>query len=131
MMEMSRRLSLPLPDGCLADLRQWARIWMQRDPVEGVDQESVLLLLTELVSNSIRHGSGPVDVDLGRNSHGLVLGVRDRSDLMPGRQPASADAEGGRGLFVVDALATRWWVSSHRLGGKTVWCEFATVLATR
>jgi hypothetical protein len=35
------------------------------------------------------------------------------------------DAEGGRGLFPVDALSKQWDIYRPRNGGKVVWCELA------
>ncbi|WP_313881806.1 hypothetical protein [Streptomyces silvisoli] len=37
--------------------------------------------------------------------------------------PAAADADGGRGLFLVEALASRWGVSERTWPRKTVWAE--------
>lgn len=125
MTEGRRRLLPPFPAVSLSDLRRWAVSWMDQHPTFGVDPDYVVLSMNELVTNSIRHGSGPVDVALAENSRHLRLGVSDGSDDLPLQPAAGINAEGGRGMVVVDRLTTRWGV--HRLhgGGKTVWCEFA------
>lgn len=42
---------------------------------------------------------------------------------MPARQNPSLDATSGRGLLLVDELATRWNVYRPPVGGKVVWAE--------
>ena len=91
----------------------------------GVDEdrlEALRLLVSEMVSNSIRHGQGSRTVDvriwLGRRS--IRLEVEDRG---PGFRRPRGDPEsgGGWGLVIVDRLAQRWGVRS---GPKTtVWLE--------
>lgn len=90
-----------------------------------VDEEQLevlRLLVSEMVSNSIRHAEGSrsveVRVRLGRRS--IRLEVEDRG---PGFRPprAAPSASGGWGLVIVDRLARRWGVRS---GPKTtVWLE--------
>jgi len=50
----------------------------------------------------------------------LVIHVWDGNSQMPERRDAAPDAEGGRGLLLVDALGTDW--GAYRKGsGKVVW----------
>lgn len=51
------------------------------------------------------------------------LWVKDRSSAWPRRRPPGESATSGRGLLLVDAVATRWGVEP-RGDGKAVWCEF-------
>ncbi len=117
---------MPLAAGCLADLRRWARSWMEQHPTDGVDPDIVVLSMTELVTNSIKHGSGPVEVHLNADSDNLVLIVSDCSEQLPRRHDTPVDAETGRGIQILESLATRWGVQPEPGGGKTVWCEFAS-----
>jgi two-component sensor histidine kinase len=96
---------------------------MDHNP-SGVDPDSVLLALTELVSNSAKHGTGPVDVSMRREPRHLWLGVTDRSDRLPMQPPTGDDLEGGRGIALLDVLATSWGVRLRRPTGKTIWCRF-------
>jgi anti-sigma regulatory factor (Ser/Thr protein kinase) len=78
------------------------------------------LLLTELVTNALRHAHGR---DIGvrilvRDDH-LVIEVIDGSPLVPVPRCAGPDDESGRGLFLVEALADTWGVSPD---GTTTWC---------
>src|SRR5215210_3062889 len=96
----SQRLTLPPAAGCLADLRRWARSWMEQHPTDGVDPDIVVLSMTELVTNSIKHGSGPVEVALNGDSDNLVLSVSDCSEQQPRRHDTSVDTETGRGIQI-------------------------------
>jgi anti-sigma regulatory factor (Ser/Thr protein kinase) len=122
----SQRLTMPPAAGCLADLRRWARSWMEQHPTDGVDPDIVVLSMTELVTNSIKHGSGPVEIQLNGDSDNLVLIVSDCSEQLPRRPDTPVDAETGRGIQILESLATRWGVQAEPGGGKTVWCEFAS-----
>jgi anti-sigma regulatory factor (Ser/Thr protein kinase) len=52
----------------------------------------------------------------------LLIVVWDASPLPPVRMStASADAENGRGLLLVETLSTRWDFFTHQHGGKVVW----------
>jgi len=117
---------MPPAAGSLAELRRWARSWLEQHPTDGVDPDGVLLSMTELVTNSIKHGSGPVDVRLNTECDQLVLAVSDCSDQPPRRPDTSPDTETGRGIQILETLATRWGVQPEPGGGKTVWCEFAS-----
>lgn len=117
---------MPPASGALAELRRWARSWLEQHPTRGVDPDNVVLSMTELVTNSIKHGAGPVHVELTEDTDNLVLIVSDTSEEMPLRPEASLDVETGRGILILDSLATRWGVQPEPGGGKTVWCEFAS-----
>ncbi len=121
----SQRLTMPPDAGSLAELRRWVRSWMEQHPTDGVDPDIVVLSMTELVTNSIKHGSGPVEVELRCHSDTLVLVVSDCSEQLPHRPDTSAETETGRGIQIMESLATRWGVQPEPGGGKAVWCEFA------
>ena len=124
MAKWQRQIVRPMPDGGYHAIRLWALSWMQTHPVLGVDVDDVQLALTELVSNAILHGSGPVDVELVTEARSLRLNVSDSSDVMPHKPPASGHRSGGHGLLLVDKVATSWAANPLPAGGKTVWCEF-------
>ncbi|MFF0074004.1 ATP-binding protein [Streptomyces sp. NPDC005494] len=93
-----------------------------------VDVDDVLLCVSELATNALIHGVPPgrgfrVHVTWG---HVLRIEVHDSGD---GRvrevEGPAPEAEWGRGLVLVGALADAWGVG-ERKPGKTVWCEFAT-----
>jgi serine/threonine-protein kinase RsbW len=81
------------------------------------------LLLTELVANCVRHARSPMQIRLTVEHDLLRAEVRDGSALNP--LPREPDEHGGRGVLILDALASRWGVFGHPGAGKTVWFELA------
>ncbi|MEU5576925.1 MULTISPECIES: ATP-binding protein [Streptomyces] len=88
------------------------------------------LLVSELVTNSLRHASGPIGVRLVRPADPLGTLLVEVSDPLPDpplARAAAPDDEGGRGLQLVARSARRWGTRQGRTGrtGKTVWFELA------
>ncbi|MFB6815325.1 SpoIIE family protein phosphatase [Streptomyces sp. NPDC056347] len=79
------------------------------------------LVLSELVTNAIRHAGGPVEVRLIRAKQ-LTCEVSDPSATQPRMRRALLTDEGGRGLYLVAQLTTRWG-SRYTRHGKTIWAE--------
>lgn len=92
-------------------------------PAERLD--TARLLVTELVSNAVRHGAGPVLLALAASGDRLRVGVEDDSPSMPVMVSAPVGAQGGHGLHLVADLASRWGVARRDAGrpGKRVWFE--------
>lgn len=87
----------------------------------------VLLLVTELVTNAVRHGQPgrerPVRVLVAGSSKRVRVEVVDAGpgfDAVP-RRPGN-DATGGWGLYLVQRIADRWGVLPAA-SGCCVWCE--------
>lgn len=83
--------------------------------------DSAQLIITELVSNAVRHAGTEVDISVSLLQRYLRLSVRDGSRELP-RHNTSEDPlrEEGRGLTVIAALATGWG-STPTKDGKVVW----------
>jgi len=79
------------------------------------------LILSELVTNAIRYGSGPIQVRVLRDRT-LICEVFDGSSTSPHLRYAATTDEGGRGLFLVAQLAERWG-TRYTLAGKVIWAE--------
>ncbi|MGW2741373.1 sodium/proline symporter PutP [Streptomyces sp. NPDC001450] len=81
------------------------------------------LIVSELVTNAIRHATGPVCLRLIRD-RGLICEVSDASSTSPRLRHARTTDEGGRGLFIVAQLARRWG-TRYTTTGKIIWTEQA------
>jgi len=81
-------------------------------------------LLTEVVTNAVLHAGTPLRVVLERDaaSGRLRCEVTDGSSVRPRVRRHSAEATTGRGLQLLESVATSWGVQSAG-GGKTVWFE--------
>ena len=89
--------------------------------------EDLRLLVTELVTNGVRHGSsrGAVEVTVAVDDSRVRVEVSDcgRGFSPPEAPMPRADGSGGWGLQLVDRVATSWGV---HVGGTTcVWFELA------
>ncbi|WP_159765888.1 SpoIIE family protein phosphatase [Streptomyces sp. HM190] len=79
------------------------------------------LMLSELVTNAIIHGSGPIRVRLLRDRC-LICEVSDTSNTAPHLRRAASTDEGGRGLFLVAQLAQSWG-TRYTPEGKVIWAS--------
>lgn len=85
---------------------------------------SVELVVSELVTNAARHSEDALEVALERLPDRVRVAVTDSSHRLPvGGAPVEEDATSGRGLMLVEAVASRWGVESSGLS-KQVWAEF-------
>lgn len=90
----------------------------------GEPGDTAALLLSELVTNALRHGSPPgreVAVTLHHSDGLFRLEVEDAGDYLPRPRTPDLDDECGRGLALVAALADDWGVVPRRGPGKRVW----------
>jgi len=88
--------------------------------------DDVQLLVSELVTNAVVHAGSEAQVAVRLLPDALRIEVVDRGGDAPlpseVRPPSSPGAESGRGLFLVESLATTWGVERIE-GGKSVWFE--------
>ncbi|MFG2452777.1 ATP-binding protein [Streptomyces sp. NPDC048512] len=84
--------------------------------------DTVELLVSELITNSVRHTPGPIRLTLQTQNGRLRCEVEDVGFSEPVRSPVAEDAESGRGTELLDILAGAWGcIPTTR--GKTVWFE--------
>jgi anti-sigma regulatory factor (Ser/Thr protein kinase) len=88
------------------------------------------LLTDELVANVVRHVGSPMTVRATSEGGMIRVEVDDPSTEPPLLQRPESDGARGRGILLVDALATRWG-TDIRSDGKTVWFEIDVSTATR
>jgi anti-sigma regulatory factor (Ser/Thr protein kinase) len=90
--------------------------------------DSVVLVVSELVGNAIRACGDhvPLVVEVYLTSYGIAVNVHDPEPAaLPRRRTTAVDsdeAEGGRGLAIVDLLAPGWHVRRSAIG-KQVRCR--------
>jgi anti-sigma regulatory factor (Ser/Thr protein kinase) len=90
-------------------------------------EENAILLVSELVTNAVRHAGGTYAIALDLEAAGtwLRIEVQDADRHWPRpRVPAGFD-ESGFGFVLVDALAAKWGVRETATG-KAVWAELDT-----
>lgn len=80
------------------------------------------LLTSELVTNAILHAQSEIELSVSMTPDAIRIDVADHSAAMPSRRDAAEEDTSGRGLGLVEALATSWGVD-ERPGGKSVWFE--------
>ncbi len=92
--------------------------------------DAAALVVSELVTNSVRHAREPrghlIRTRFERLRDGVRIEVHDASDRKPEHREASSYAESGRGLALVELItAGRWGVSDREGIGKMVWAVCA------
>ena len=83
-----------------------------------------VLAASELVANSLQHGTPPMQLRLRRTNRRLIIEVTDGDDHLPRRRRAEPGDEAGRGISIVATIASAWGSRRTPGGGKAVWCEF-------
>ncbi|MFF3907301.1 ATP-binding protein [Streptomyces sp. NPDC001848] len=106
-------------------LRTHLSLWGLHDVVDAAE-----LCVSELVTNVIKHvGRGtPTTLAVSANDAHVRIEVRDPDPrALPTLLDTGVEAESGRGMALVDALADRWGVQLFA-DQKVTWCELATTL---
>jgi serine/threonine-protein kinase RsbW len=118
-----RRRMFPGRADQIAHARDFARRALGVCPV----LDEAVLLVSELTTNALEHtatgDAGRFQVTVYQGEAALLIAVKDDgSDQIPLPSPADALAEGGRGLTLVELIASRW---GHCSGehGRTIWFE--------
>ncbi|PKV83012.1 ATP-binding protein [Streptomyces sp. TLI_146] len=120
---------LPLDPGSAGAARGYVHAFLggaRRDALE----EDSLLIVSELVTNAVRHGAGPVwfclrhvtQSDGAEALHVLVGDHGSGCDRDAGATVEATDSTSGRGLCIVDALASSWG-STQAQGHHIMWAS--------
>lgn len=116
-----KSLSLPADPAAVVQARRFAtRACGDFGMAEAGDV--VALLVSETVTNAIKHADPPVELRLHREGDRLRVEVCDRSPRRPVVRAYDPDRESGRGMELVEALADTWGVRGCN-PGKVVWFE--------
>lgn len=116
------RIRLPTEAASVPNARRFLvgvlRSWRMPEVVEG----DVGLLASEVVTNAVRFSTSPVTVIVRYDGQVVRLEVGDGSRALPRVRQPDADEVTGRGLLLVESLASAWGVSPT-VDGKRVWFE--------
>jgi anti-sigma regulatory factor (Ser/Thr protein kinase) len=93
--------------------------------------EPAVLVLSELMTNSVQHARSPrtypIETRYVRGVSEIRIEVHDAGGGRPEPRTAAVDDETGRGLTLVEVLTGgRWGVSGNGSAGKTVWAFIGT-----
>ncbi|MFF1453205.1 ATP-binding protein [Streptomyces sp. NPDC058274] len=116
--------TFPAEPGAVRTARALVRTQLGTWGLDGLS-DITALLVSELVTNSLRHATGPIGVRLTRPADvpdALLVEVSDPLPDPPRERAADADDESGRGLQLVAGSSRRWGTRPGD-SGKTVWFE--------
>ena len=102
--------------------RWWLGDLLRRHHLEH-DLHDAVLLASELATNAVLHARSAFEVAVSTDDDHLRIEVSDNDPGVPQVQWVPAGATSGRGLLIVETLASAWGVSPTEGGGKTVWFE--------
>jgi hypothetical protein len=93
--------------------------------IHGDAVEVARLLVSELVTNAVLHARTELTLSLDRTGSVVRVQVEDGNPRLPVLRTHGSDASTGRGLRVIDKMASSW--GTHTIeGGKVVWFEIQT-----
>jgi len=113
-------VSLPADARSVAAARMLLRTAL--DGHQSAAVEDAVLMISELVTNAVRHTRDVVLVLVTLHSATLRVDVSDNDHTMPVAPDAEHNATSGRGLRIVEALADHWGITPTA-DGKTIWFE--------
>jgi anti-sigma regulatory factor (Ser/Thr protein kinase) len=94
--------------------------------LEGLECQELIddaaLVVTELATNAVVHARSAFTVTIGCSGGAVRVEVSDGSRALPSVRTPSLRARGGRGLFLIDTVASTWGVL-HTGAGKIVWAQ--------
>ncbi len=103
--------------------RRFTRRTLRSWGVPGDDIDTVLLVVSELVTNALVHTDGKVRLDLTLVGGRMRVAVADASPRSPAKPTSIGwEATGGRGILLVEAMSAAWGTLPVS-GGKQVWSE--------
>ena len=102
--------------------REWVRLHLEAWNLHGLIGDAELLV-SELVTNVVRHVHEPMVLCFSRRGNTVRMDVGDPSPAEPVVRLPDPDREGGRGVPLIASVAARWGTVTHPGDGKTVWFE--------
>jgi len=120
----SDQCELPAEPRAVGWSRRWLQAVLKRWQCPDAIVDNAVLCLSELATNAVIHAGTPARVVAEMDERRLLVTVSDagRQGTAARRSDAAVDDIGGRGLTVLDAVASAWQ-SERRAGGTVVWFE--------
>lgn len=116
-----RRCDLPSSPASAGDARRFVESALDGTGAGGLAYAATLLV-SELVANAVLHAGTPVELVVAVDGHRARVEVHDGSPQLPVRKHYSNLSGTGRGLMMVDRMASQWG-AKPTAGGKVVWFE--------
>jgi anti-sigma regulatory factor (Ser/Thr protein kinase) len=110
-----------------AAARRFVRTALESVEADPVVIETAELLTDELVTNAIVHARSKSYLFIRAAKDIVRVEVTDPDDNLPSMAAPDTDALSGRGLAIVNGLASAWGVTRAGDGGKTVWFELSAL----
>lgn len=117
-------VDLPRSAESVAAARRFVETTMREWRLEPL-LDDALMVTSELVTNAITHADSSCRIRLSVSATTLRIDVLDGGSGTPEPRPASETEEHGRGLHMVDAVASAWGLEEVPGRGKLVWAELA------
>lgn len=117
------RIELPQDVRAAAEARQAVLATLTRWRLVALLEE-VTLVVSELVTNAVKHGMPPISLSMTRAARHVRVDVHDEAQENPSSGPVSQDAESGRGLAIVEAVTRTSGVEQIEDDGKVVYATF-------
>jgi anti-sigma regulatory factor (Ser/Thr protein kinase) len=110
-----------------ASARHATERWLAEHGVSVDERPEVLLAVSELVTNAIRHARTSFVVWADADDHVVRIEIFDRDSRLPILLGADENATSGRGMQIVAAVADEWGARTgarEGIEGKLVWATF-------
>lgn len=115
------RCEFPPEPASAGEARRFVLTALAETGVAGLS-DTAMLLVSELVSNAVLHAGTPIEVLVSIDDGTMRIEVRDGSPQLPVRKNYSNLSGTGRGLRMVERMATAWGADAEP-DGKVVWCR--------
>jgi anti-sigma regulatory factor (Ser/Thr protein kinase) len=122
---IERRTTLGRSLAVVRTARRFVRDVLEDNAVSGEVVETIELLTSEVITNALVHARSAPELAVRVRREIVRVEVGDVSPVVPIRLSIDPDALSGRGIAIVDSLASQWGVEDLSAEGKTVWFEVA------
>jgi anti-sigma regulatory factor (Ser/Thr protein kinase) len=122
---IERRTTLGRSLAVVRTARRFVRDVLEDSEVAGEVVETVELLTSEVITNALVHARSAPELAVRVRHEVVRVEVVDISPVVPIRRTIETDALSGRGIAIVESLASQWGVTGLSDRGKTVWFEVA------